>query len=188
MLETDTFNPHDWLWSADDGRIYSSAQGGLVSADDPRVVAWASAGRLPTRWPRDDAGTQTVAALQMVLDDYGLFADLAGYAAAKRYAVETGGITVAGARIATDRVSQAMIGNAFAYVQASGAATVSYKTDGGFVTLSADQIKVVALAVGAHVQACFAAEDAVDAGIHATPPTITTGAQVDAAFASLTSA
>lgn len=111
--------------------------------------------------------------------------DLPGYAAAKRFAVETGGITVAGARIATDRQSQAMIGNAFAYVQASGAGQVSYKTAAGFVTLSVDQIRSVALAVGAHVQACFMAEDGVDAALHASPPTITDIAGVDAAFAGL---
>lgn len=111
-------------------------------------------------------------------------AQLVAYAAARRFAVETGGILVNGAPIATDRDSQAMIGNAFAYVTAAGAGSVSYKTTAGFVTLTADQIKAVALAVGAHVQACFAAEDAADAGINATPPTITTFAEVDAAFVS----
>jgi len=110
-------------------------------------------------------------------------AELSIHAADRRYAVETGGITVNGAPIATDRVSQAMIGNAYAYVQASGAASVSYKTAAGFVTLTADQVKAVALAVGAHVQACFKAEDDVDAAINASPPTLTTVAEIDAAFA-----
>lgn len=112
-------------------------------------------------------------------------AALTTYAAAKRYTVETGGIVVNGAAIATDRESQAMIGNAYAYVQASGAASVSYKTTAGFATLTAEQVKAVALAVGAHVQACFAAEDAADAAINASPPGIATYAQVDAAFAAL---
>ncbi len=112
-------------------------------------------------------------------------AQLSAYAAARRYAVETGGIVVNGAPIATDRESQAMIGNAYAYVIASSAASVSYKTTAGFVTLTADQIKAVALAVGAHVQACFKAEDEADAAINVAPPTITTFAQVDAAFAAL---
>ena len=109
--------------------------------------------------------------------------DLAAYAAARRYEVETGGITVGGSEVATDRVSQAMIGNAFSYVQASGAETVSYKTAAGFVTLTAEQIKGVALAVGAHVQACFDAERSIEVGLTASPPTITTIAQVDKAFA-----
>lgn len=112
--------------------------------------------------------------------------DLAAYAAARRFAVETGGIAVNGAPVATDRGSQAMIANALSYVTASGAASVSYKSPAGFITLSADQVKEVGLAIGAHVQACFAAEDTIDAGIHASPPTVTTLAQIDAAFAAVT--
>lgn len=108
-------------------------------------------------------------------------ADLIAYAAAKRFAVETGGILVGGAKVATDRDSQAMIGNAFAYVTASGAASVRFKAASGWVTLSADQIKGLALAVGAHVQAAFAAEDDLDAAINGSPPTVTTTAQIDAA-------
>ncbi|MGU3665795.1 DUF4376 domain-containing protein [Methylobacterium sp. A49B] len=108
-------------------------------------------------------------------------AELTAYAAAKRFAVETGGIVVGGASVATDRDSQAMIGNAFAYVTASGAGSVRFKASSGWVTLSADQVKALALAVGAHVQAAFAAEDDLDAAINASPPTVTTAAQIDAA-------
>lgn len=108
-------------------------------------------------------------------------AELIAYAAAKRFAVEAGGITVGGAKIATDRDSQAMIGNAFAYVTASGAASVRFKAASGWVTLTADQVKALALAVGAHVQAAFAVEDDLDAAINASPPTVTTTAQIDAA-------
>ncbi|MGU3475628.1 DUF4376 domain-containing protein [Methylobacterium sp. D48H] len=108
-------------------------------------------------------------------------ADLVAYAATKRYAVETGGIVVGGAKVATDRDSQGMIGNAFAYVTASGAASVRFKAASGWIALSADQVKALALAVGAHVQAAFAAEDDLDAAINANPPTVTTFAQIDAA-------
>ena len=177
--------PRDWYWLAEDGRVYASGRQAITVAGDPAYVDWLAAGNRATAWPRDEVGAQTSASLQDVLTPYGLWIDLSAYAAAKRYALETGGIVVAGAPIATDRQSQAMVGNAYTYVQVSGAATVSYKTAAGFVTLTADQIKAVALAVGAHVQACFAAEDRVDASIHANPATITTLAQVDAAFASL---
>lgn len=108
-------------------------------------------------------------------------ADLVAYAAAKRYAVETGGIVVDGDTIATDRDSQAMIGNAFAYVTASGAVSVRFKAASGWVTLSAGAVKQLALAVGAHVQAAFAVEAEIDAAISASPPTITTTDQIDAA-------
>ncbi len=106
-------------------------------------------------------------------------ADLKAAAAAKRWAVETGGIAVGGATIDTSRESQTMIAGAYAYVQAQPATTVEYKTASGWVTLDAAAMTAIALAVGAHVQACFAAErgvcEAIDAG------TITTLAAVDAA-------
>ena len=112
--------------------------------------------------------------------------DLKAYAAAARYAKETGGITVGNAQIATDRSSQAMIANTVAYMTQQGVAAVNYKTGVGFVSLSLAQITAIAKAVGAHVQACFDAEQAVDAGVSATPPTVITMAQIDAAFAAVT--
>ena len=110
--------------------------------------------------------------------------DLTAYAAAKRYAVETGGVTLNGARIDTSTGSQAKIGNAYALMQASGVASVEFKTQDGFVTLTAEQFKALALGVGGHVQACYAVEASVDADISAG--TIKTLAEVDAAFSSLT--
>ncbi len=62
-----------------------------------------------------------------------------------------------------------MIGNAYAYVQPRARPPSPTRRRAGFVTLTAEQIKAVALAVGAHVQACFAAEDAVDAAIPREP-------------------
>ena len=107
---------------------------------------------------------------------------LKAYAAAARYAKETGGITVGNAPIATDRGSQTMIANTLADMTQRSVATVNFKTGAGFVSLSLAQITAISKAVGAHVQACFDAEQAVDAGISATPPTITTTAQIDAGF------
>ena len=100
------------------------------------------------------------------------------YAANQRWQIETGGITVGGAQIATDRDSQAMVNGAYTYVQASGAASVSYKAASGFVTISADALTAIALAVGAHVQACFAVEADINARIKAGD--ITSGTQIDA--------
>jgi hypothetical protein len=106
-------------------------------------------------------------------------ADLIAYSAAARFNHETGGISVGGTQIDTSRDSQNMIANANAYVQASGAASVSYKANSGWVTMDAPTVKAVALAVGAHVQACFALEQTIDAAI--TAGTITTFAQIDGA-------
>ncbi|WP_429813521.1 DUF4376 domain-containing protein [Ensifer sp. B1-9] len=104
--------------------------------------------------------------------------DLAAYTAAKRYTVEVGGIVVDGVRILTDRASQAMIAGAYVYVQHNPTETISFKSGGGFVTLSAANVVTMANAVGAHVQACFAAEAAVLAAIAAE--TITDTAGIDA--------
>lgn len=87
--------------------------------------------------------------------------DLVAYAAEKRWQVETGGITVGGAAIDTSRESQAMITGAYAYSQANPDETISFKAASGFVSLDAATLAAIATAVGAHVQACFAAEAAV---------------------------
>jgi hypothetical protein len=107
--------------------------------------------------------------------------DLKAYAAARRYEREIGGVVVAGTSIDTSRESQSMIAGAHAYVQAMPSATVDFKAASGWVTLDAATVTAIALSVAAHVQACFAAEKAADAGIDAG--TITTTAEVDAAIA-----
>lgn len=68
------FNPRDWYWLADDGRLFSSARTSLVDKTDKDFVAWCSGLRNPTRWPQDDEGEQTYASLQDVLTPYGLIA------------------------------------------------------------------------------------------------------------------
>jgi hypothetical protein len=104
--------------------------------------------------------------------------DLYGYAATKRYAVETAGIVFNGMLVMTDRQSQSLITGAYNYVDANPDVTVHFKTTSGFVELTAAQVKAVANAVAAHVQACFAAEGEVDQQIIAG--TIAMTAQIDA--------
>lgn len=72
-----------------------------------------------------------------------------------RYERETGGLTVDGVTIATDRESQSLItGAALAATRDSGYAC-QWKTQSGFVQLDAATIIKIADAVRAHVQACF---------------------------------
>lgn len=104
--------------------------------------------------------------------------DLYAYAATKRYAVETGGIVLNGMRVMTDRQSQSLITGAYNYVQANRDVTVKFKTAAGFVELTAAQVMAIANAVGAHVQASFAAEGEINKKIIAG--TITTTAEIDA--------
>lgn len=106
-------------------------------------------------------------------------ADLLGYAAEKRWRIETGGITVAGAEIDTSRDSQAMITGAYAYSQAHPEGPIKFKAASGWVTFDAATMAAIATAVGAHVQASFAVEEDVDSAISAG--TITSFAEIDAA-------
>ena len=61
------YDPKNWYWLAEDGRLFSSAVAAQVPKTDPAYAAWREAGGFPTTWPRDDAGEQTDAALQEVL-------------------------------------------------------------------------------------------------------------------------
>ncbi len=111
--------------------------------------------------------------------------DLVAYAANARWIKETGGITVAGIPVATDDSSQGKITGAQAMVTLNPSFTTAWKgSNGSFTTLTATEITAIATAVGNHVAACFAAEEQVDAAI--TAGTITTTAQIDAAFAAVT--
>ena len=104
--------------------------------------------------------------------------DLHAYAATKRYAVETGGVVIDGMSVMTDRQSQSLITGAYSYVQANPGVMVKFKTANGFVEVTAVQMTAIANAVGAHVQASFAAEDEIDKQI--IGGTITTTAEIDA--------
>lgn len=87
--------------------------------------------------------------------------------AAYRYQRETAGITVGGAAIRTDAESQAKITGAHALVTAAPQTVIDWKGAAGWVQLDAATMTAIALAVGAHVQACYSAErthaEAIDA-------------------------
>lgn len=175
-----TYTPADWYWRADDGRVFSSARQGVITASDDAFIAW-SAIADPTPWPKDDNGAQTDAALLAVLAPFGLYLDLKAYAADVRYREETGGAVVNGSAYLTDRETQAKMTAAVVMTQVNPAVTLEWKlADRSFVSLDAADMLQVAQAVGAHVQEAFAKEATVVAGINAG--TITTKAQVDAAF------
>lgn len=180
--------PRDWFWLADDGKVYSSATQSVISKTATAYKTFTDGGDKPTRWPEDADGKQTEASLLEVIGVYGLaispVAALLAYAATARYNKEVGGITVNGMHVSTDRESQSMLSGAFAYLQANTSATISWKTDDNeFVTLDLAAITLLANAVAAHVQSCFATEASVVAAISANPPTINDAAAIDAAFA-----
>lgn len=83
--------------------------------------------------------------------------------AAKRYEVETGGITVNGTPVKTDRETQSILTAARTRALEDGNFSVDWKVSNGvFVTLDAATIIAIANAVADHVQACFSNEKALD--------------------------
>lgn len=79
----------------------------------------------------------------------------------QRWAVETGGLTLpGGATVGTAIDDQNRITSVIANAQLAGVASVDFKAQGGWVTLSLEQMRGIAAAIALHVQACFSAERA----------------------------
>ena len=88
--------------------------------------------------------------------------------AAKRWQVETGGISIGSTPIATDRESQAQVSSAYASLKGGLITDTPWKAmDGSFTLFTLAEIEPVAQAVAAHVRACFAAERAHSEAISA---------------------
>lgn len=75
--------------------------------------------------------------------------------AAERYKAEIAGAEVNGIKISTDDLSQSKIAGAALAATQDTDYTCRWKTENGFVTLTATQIVAVATAVRSHVQAQF---------------------------------
>lgn len=87
---------------------------------------------------------------------------------ARRWEVETGGIVVSGAAIATDALTQAKLSGALQLVQDDDQVVIDWKgADGTWVQLDAATVTAVARAVGLHVQACFSREKALHEAVDA---------------------
>ena len=108
--------------------------------------------------------------------------ELKDYAAAKRWAFETGGTMVGPMKVSTDSTSQAKINAAHTgFTNGTITGTIAFKAETGWVDVDASTMAVVYAAVVAHVQSGYAREkQAVDA-IEAE--TVTKRSEVDAIFA-----
>jgi hypothetical protein len=175
------FNPNDWYWLADDGRLFSSKQSTLIATDDSDYVVWAEL-NVATPWPRDDAGEQTDASLQVVLAPYNLFANLTYYTPYRRWRKEQGGLTTSfGMPVKTDDRSQAKITGIYNAQQVQPLVVTDFHAaDGTIHQLDAAQIGLLNKELLTHINNCFAVSSDVLAGI--ADGSITTREQVDAAF------
>lgn len=185
-LTASAFNPHAWYWlKSDTTTLFSGASEALIPTTDATYQSWLTSGFVATPWPRDDVGNQTDSALQDVLAQYGMFVSLNYYTADARYRKEIGGITVSGVALRTDRTSQSQRDAAHTYLTlAVAGTTVAWKNaDDSFATLTAAQLATQMQATAGFVQDCFTCENTTLTSI--TGGTITTRAQVDAAFAAI---
>lgn len=80
--------------------------------------------------------------------------------AAKRYSIETGGITVLGGALTlkTDPESQAKLGLAFRMFKDGIIDHVDWKGSSGWISLGIDHIGFAMISVAQHVQKCFSTE------------------------------
>lgn len=135
-----------------------------VAAAYAPIQVWAAQNVQRQQIPVGTTGSRTVEPVTLDTLKREKLAALAAW----RYDREIGGITVAGARIDTDRQSQATITGTLVAMRENLTAAVDWKTaNGAFVTLTLPQIAAVAAAVVAHVQACFTAESLLAAEINA---------------------
>ena len=181
-----SYSPYNWYRLADDGRIFASARQIITDDTDPDYSAWNGTA---TPWPRDVAGNQTNAALQDVLTPYNVFVDLIAYTAYARFNHASGGVVVTSlggsTLFLTDPVSRNTINSAYDFMtQKGGGYTVQWKlSNGTFITLNVTQMTTLMNAVATFVQSCFTCESTTVSAINGG--TITTHAQVDAAFAAI---
>ncbi|GAA6121441.1 DUF4376 domain-containing protein [Acidovorax sp. FG27] len=104
-------------------------------------------------------------------------AALTGAATAKRWEVETGGVTFPdGTRVSSTTEDQNRITTVIANAALAGVTTIDFKAASGWVSLTLAELQGVAAAIALHVQACFSAERAHHKAIEA----LTTLAQAQA--------
>jgi hypothetical protein len=86
--------------------------------------------------------------------------------AEQRYKVETGGITVEGVAVNTERDVRTLVFEAAWNATSDPTFTYNWKIPGGiFITLSSEQVINIGKAVAAHIQSCFDQEAVLCAAV-----------------------
>lgn len=150
------FIPQDWYWQRASGALFSSARIAEVSATDEAYVEWVERGFVPTPYPKDAEGSESVAELEAVLSPYGLHASLEAHARDLSWRIRVGGTEIGGVRVATDDGGLALLNGLKGLAEDDPTATFPFD-DGSpaGVSLSAEQAIALAKAAGAWVQATF---------------------------------
>lgn len=174
-----TFTEGGWF-TLPDGRTSSPATAGWT-LDGYSLVQIAEADPIPSGKRSIGIAVQMVNGVPVYV--YNLadlsIAELKEYASARKRSAETGGMTISGMSIATDRESQGMISGAYLAVQRDPQRIIQWKTESGFVPIDAATMTAIADAVANHVQDFFAKEAEVCTLIDSGE--ITTFEQIEAA-------
>jgi hypothetical protein len=133
------------------GRVEMALGEGLTAS---QVLAEAPRGDVPL--PRWDAGQWVDGRTLDERRD-----DLLAAVAPKRFEIETGGITVSGIQIFTDREAQATLNGGLTALREGFVDQTPWKAAGGiWVDVTLAEITPITNAVARHVRACFTAERA----------------------------
>jgi hypothetical protein len=177
------YQPSNWYWTigADTGNVWSSARAMLVPISDPGYVAWQGPdGRVPPNMA-------TMADLEDTLRQVFPAGTPKTYAADLRYRKASGGVIISSlspAAFYTDPVSRNTIDSAHNYAVANPGVTTQWKmSDGTFIQVDEAKLLTMVNTVAGFVQACFTCESNMVTGINGG--SITTLAQIDAAFAAI---
>lgn len=185
-----------WIVGGSTTQVYSSASNTYVPATDQAYLAWLSSGLTVSKVAVEADIWHYVNAIKPSwLFDGTTFAQptpttytksqMKAYSASVRYDKETGGTTINGAVVGTDRESQGMIERAYSMATKDSTFTTRWKGgDGNFgPPFDAPTIIAVGAAVGQHVAACFAAE--ATAADQITAGTIISLPQIDQVYAAI---
>lgn len=122
-------------------------------------------------WPTEWLANNTPLPLVAEKSVEEIRADLIAAATEQRWLHETGGIDLNGVRVGTGLDDQNRLSGVLSAIQLGGLESVDFKAQTGWVVLTAAELQGIALAISAHVQACFTAERAHHQAIAQIPPT-----------------
>ena len=110
----------------------------------------------------DDSNSFFRQQLWLPLGEEEVLANLLQELADIRWQKETGGITIDGMEILTDRESQSQLANAYSSLREGFLFNTRWKSVNGWQTVDTETMEPIARAVALHTAACFAAEEAAE--------------------------
>jgi hypothetical protein len=180
----DLINLSQWYWLADDGRVFSAERAIVVTDEDALYLAFLAEGHIPAGWPRDVSGNQTDLSLQVALAPFGLGILILKYAEQKLNQRMEAGFLIGADFVPTDDFNSELLLRARMAVVVDPLWTTPWVDgNGDIVTLDQTIIMAVSSAMLDFYRDCIQAF--VDVKLAINAGTITTTAQVDAAFAAV---